>query len=410
MNPRERRLLIALVTVVGVGGLGGGTYGWFVKPFIAYNKAIAAARGERDIEALKWSTFEEERKKLEWARLKSLPIKSEDAASEYQNYLERTIARTGLKLTNINSAQAVKVKPASQIGNVKEVGHLLLSFTLAARGELADVIKFMEIVQSTPYEHRIKSLSVDRADGSYGKNASKALTVNMTIEAFLVAKNENKPGHPPGVDPKYMVYDHIAARSQLAPMGWGVIGSMVALKQAYPTPVDRRYADIALKNIFVGYIPLKRSDPPPPDDDDPKGPEYPGNIPEYIRLVHTVPSHQEAYLSNLFYKKEEIRLSSDPNTGYQLARIADIDGEYIFFRMKVLRIDSGVVYFQVKKSIYKITLGQTLDSAIQSPVRIEDWGALDIEPDFEWAKEQMKSEQKIEKTKTPTKKTFKKGG
>ncbi len=424
MNARERLLLIALVAVVGVGGFGIGTYVWFVKPLLAYKKTIQTMNEEVNLEQEKLNTFLSERKKLEWARLKSLPIKPEDASSEYQNYLERMLEQTGyvndkkvegkgLKLLGINSTPAVKVKPVTPIANVKEVGHLLMSFTLSARGELADLIKFMELLQATPYEHRIKNLTVDRVDNAVGKNASKTLTINMTIETLLVAKNQNKPGHPPGVDPKYMVYDHIAGRSGIAPMGWGVIGSMIALKKAAPTPEDRIYADIARKNIFVGLVPTPRPPPegsatqPPP----PPPPPPPGNIPAYIRLVHTVPTHKEAYLINLFYRNEELKLSADAKTGYQVRRISDDNGDYVFFFMKVLRVDSGVVYFQIEKHVFAIKLGQTLADAIQDPLSLDRMDDLDLDWDREWAKEQMKNKEAEETStkKTPTKKTGKKG-
>ncbi len=397
MNPREKRLLFVLIAVVGVGGVALGTYLWFVKPLMAYNKTILTLSDDRDLEQLKLDTFELERKKLVWARLKSLPIKPEHASSEYRNYLERMIQQTKLKLEFIRPAKEVKVKPTSQFPTVKDVGHLLIAFNLSASGKLADLVKFMELLQSTPYEHRIKGMSIDRADNSYSKNASETLKMNMTIETLLVAKNENMPGHPPGVDPKYRVYDYIAGRSGLAPMGWGIIGSMVAVKKASPMPDNRKYADIARKNIFVGYIPGLG----PEDSKD----KYPGNIPEYIKLVQTVPTSKEAYLLNLFSRIEEMKVSADPKTGFQERRIQDDKREYVFFDMKVLRVDSGMVYFQVRNQVYSITLGQSLADAVQYPLSIERMDDLDIDWDREWAEKHMKGEDKSAKQK---KKGFKK--
>ena len=402
MNPREKRLLSILIAIVGVGGVSLGTYLWFVKPLMAYNKTIQTMTDERNLEQLKWDTFEVERKKLAWARLKSLPITPQHAASEYQDYLGRMLEQTGLKVAGIAAGPALKVKPASQIPGIKEVGHLVMAFNLSATGELADLVKFMELLQKTPYEHRIKSLTIDRADTSYGKNAGKTLTINMSIETLLVAKNENMPGHPPGLDSKYRVYDYIAGRTGLAPMGWGAIGSMLAVKQSTPMPLDRKYSDIARKNVFVGYIPL----PTPNKKGSQFGDGYPGDIPRFIRLVHTVPTQKEAYLLNLFSRKQELKLSADPKTGYDTRKIFDEDGDYVFFNMKVLRVDSGVVYFQVQNQVYAITLGQTLADAILEPLTIERLDDLDIEYDRAWAKKQMNSEEKSQKA--PTKK--KKGG
>lgn len=410
MNSRERKLIILLVACVGVGGGGLGVYAWFVKPLIGYNKAILNARDERDLEELKWNTFLAEQQKLAWARVKSLPTRPELAASEYERYLERMIEKTELKLVGINYAAAVKVKPTGTVQGVKEVGHQIISFNLIARGELPDLVKFMELLRSTPYEHRIKTMSIDRADNSTAKTASKTLNITMTIEALLVGKSDNGPGHPPGLDGKYLAYDFLAARSDMAPLGWGMVGSLVALKQNMPRPAGRDYAEVSKKNIFVGAFPSIRG-PVGPGDPGETGPVEPrvGNIPAFIRLVHTVQTNHEAYLLNLYYRNEEFKLSDDPKSGYQVRRISTDNGDHVFFFMKVLRIDPGVVYFQKENQVYAISLGQTLADAIQEPLSIDRMDDLDLDWDRDWAKQQMKTEEKSQGGRPSPKKGSKKG-
>ncbi len=176
MNSRERLLVVALVAVVGGGGLFIGTYVWFVKPLVAYNKAIATQTDENNLEQDKWESFLRDRKKLELAKLKSLPLNPGDASSEYVSYLERMVAQTGLKLTGITPSQVIKMKPVAPVAGIKDVGHQMMTFTLNARGDMADLVKFMELLQTTPYEHRIKSLNIDRADSAGGKAASAKYT------------------------------------------------------------------------------------------------------------------------------------------------------------------------------------------------------------------------------------------
>ena len=89
-----------------------------------------------------------------------------------------------------------------------------------------------------------------------------------------------------------------------------------------------------------------------------------------------------------------------------MRRISDDNGDYVFCFMKVLRVDTGVVYFQVENFVFEIKLGQTLADAIQYPLSIDRMDALDLDWDRAWAKEQMK---KYAKEKTPAKKTGKKG-
>src|SRR5262249_55494705 len=156
-------------------------------------------------------------------------------------------------------SQAVKVKPSPATPPaIKDVGHMVMTFTVTARGEYGQVIKLMELLHDTPYEHRIRNLNIDRVDTGFGKNGNNGLVINMVIETLLVAHNVNMPGHPPGVDQRCMIYDHIANRWGFAPTGWGLIGTMAVIKQASPTPEDRDYDDLARKNIFVGWV------PPPP--------------------------------------------------------------------------------------------------------------------------------------------------
>jgi hypothetical protein len=392
MNARERLLLIALIAVVGVGGFGIGTYVWFVKPLAAYNKTIKTLEEERDAEAWKWDTFREEHKRLELARLKSLPVKPSDAQSVYNYYLEQSVRKSGLILGAIQPSSPTRMKPVSTIPNVKEVGHQLMTFTLTARGELAELVKLMETLQTTPYEHRIRNLGVDRVDAAaLGKDAGTKLNITMVIETLLVAKNENRPGHPPGVNTECLIVDHIAGRSMLAPMGWGLIGNGLAISQATPMPANRRYADVAKKNIFVGAIPIYKTGGGGGVFEKKKTPiaekPSPGNIPSYIRLVHTIPTHKEAYLINLFYRNEEFKLSAKPNSGYDVKRISDDNGNYIFCFLKVLRVDTGVVYFQVKDAVFAIELGQTLDDAMQEALDDDELEKLGIAADPAFAKD-----------------------
>lgn len=388
MNARERMLLVALITVVSVGGVGALTYLWFVKPFWAYNKTIETLTDEKNLEQAKWDQFKSEHKKLELARLKSLPANPADAQSVYNFYLEKTLKASGLTMGGIQTAAtATRVKPTGSIPSIKEVNHQVMTFTVTARGELSDLVKLMELLQATPYEHRIRTLGVDRADQATGNAASKKLMIMIVLEVLLVGKNENRPGVPTGVNTESMLIDLVAARSGLAPIGLAVVGNRVSVSQATRS-LNRRYADVAKRNIFVGAVPIEKTGPIVGKKKTTPEPQSPGNIPRYIRLVHTIPTQQEAYLLNLFYRNEELKLSANPKTGYQVRRISDDNGDYVFCFMKVLKVDSGVVYFQVKDDVFSIQLGQTLDDAISDdPYTTEELEAMGIVPDPNFAKQ-----------------------
>src|SRR5262249_3815188 len=151
----------------------------------------------------------------------------------------------GLDEIDLTHSAAVEMKPATVTAGVKKVGHQLITFTAKAKGELESLVRALEIIQETPFEHRVKNLSVSRVDS----NGSR-LNITMIVEARLVAKSEGQPGIPPGIDSKYLVLDGIAGRLGSVPLGWGLLGSTALLKVAMPTPKDRsNYWEMRDKNI-----------------------------------------------------------------------------------------------------------------------------------------------------------------
>jgi hypothetical protein len=388
MNPREKTLLIALVAIVGLGGSGYGLKRLFWDPLQEYNGAIASLNSDNDKLADQLKTFFDDRKKLTFARMKSLPSQQDEAAAEYTAYLQPLLMNCGLVVDDFAHAPAQKVKVVAPIPTVKEVGHLVIPFTVSMRGDLSQIVKALAEMQKMPYEHRIKMLTIDRIDLSSKKDAKALLNVRMTVEAMIVGGTTNKPGLLPGVDPRYLVYDGVAGRAGIGPAGWGILASAVSVQQSVPVVEGRDYARIADKNIFVGAIPL----PPPPkktaevvEKKTPETPPPPEFTPKFVYLTHTLPETQEFYFRNRIYEGPEIHLYAKKK-GWDVFRIADEFGNYTFFKAKVLKVELRQVYFQVKRDVYKIHIGENLADAMESPID-EFW--LDLEDrglfDREWA-------------------------
>ena len=174
--------------------------------------------GDNSVRQADIDQFNKERKKLIMARFKSLPTAQSEASIEYVNYLHSVLPRAGLHHEEVTPAQnALKMKPVSNIPGIKEVGHQMLSFQVKARGTLGALAAALNEFQQTPYEHRIKSLNVDRADIS--KDDNPRLTINMIIETLLVSKAESKPGVPPGVDMHGALFDSLCSTSASRPPG-----------------------------------------------------------------------------------------------------------------------------------------------------------------------------------------------
>jgi hypothetical protein len=365
MNPRERNLLIILIAFVatGVGAFAG--YRWFLVPFTEYNAMIRDMTKTNDDTKEIFDSFLDDRKKLELARLKSLPANQEKASLEYEQYLKSVLKKAGLNYDQISHSQAVEVKVVNPITGVKKTGHQVMEFKVKAQGELRQLIAALQQIQKTPYEHRIKTLNIDRTSTS-AKDSSSGLNVIMTIETLLVAKTKNQPGMD------------INSNDKLLPLN--------------PTPEDRSYAKIADKNIFVGMIPYV---PKPPEFVKDIRPDV--NLPAYIRLTTTIPDKQEAYLRNVFHNPRETRISAKPNSGFQEFRIIDPQTDYIFFKGKVLKVEGREVYFQVLDDVYAIHVGQNLADAMQFPLSIERLDDLDLERDREWGKKEKESQTKRNK-------------
>jgi hypothetical protein len=388
MNPRERTLLIALVAVVGLGAVGYGFKRFFWDPLQEYNGAIATLNNDNDKLAEQLKTFFDDRKKLTFARMRSLPNEPAEAAAEYTAYLQPLLTHCGLVVDEFSHAQAQKVKVVTPIPTVKEVGHVTIPFTVSMRGDLSQIVKALAEMQKAPYEHRIKMLTIDRVDLSSKKDAKPLLNVRMTVETMIVGGTTNKPGLVPGVDPRYLLYDTVAARTGIGPGGWGVLASALSVQQSVPVVEGRDYARIAEKNIFVGAIPLPPVQPPPdktkkepktePEERPP--PEF---TPKYVYLTHTLPETQEFYFRNRIYEGPEIHLYAKKK-GWDVFRIADEFGNYTFFKAKVLKVELRQVYFQVKRDVYKIHIGENLADAMEAPidefwVDLEDRGLFDRE-------------------------------
>ncbi len=353
MNARERTLMIALVAILASGA---GLYAakrWWWDPLQDYNRTIERLTDENDQQDFKLATFQKERKKLVLARMKSLS--PDQAASEYMAYLESLLPNSGLKVEELTKSSVQKVKVVRPIPNVKEVGHQIISFTVRVRGELDQLVKAMEKMQKTPYEHRIRNLTIDRTDVAAKKDASNKLTVQMIIETLVVAKSDNKTSLPPGFDSK----------------------SLLA-----PTPPDRNYALIAEKNIFVGATPYKEPDDQRPSEDTPR----------FIYLAQTLPKQQTAHLRNRIYRTGEMKVIAN-KPGWDEFQVTDEFGNYVFFRAKVLKVEQRQMFFQVgqsrdadflSNSVLAVQIGESLAQAKdysfnKSRKDLEDDGLYDKE-------------------------------
>ncbi|MSQ94603.1 MAG: hypothetical protein EXR98_08605 [Gemmataceae bacterium] len=373
MNARERNLLFVMAAIVVVGLALYSGRRWFWLPLQEYNETIRQMTEANEDVAEKLAQFDRDRKKLEVARLRSLPANLGEASLVYESYLKRILNSSALSFDEISHSAIQEVRMANAIPNVKKTGHQSMEFKVQAHGEVGQLIAFIKELQKTPYEHRIKSLNVDRVNTA-AANKSSDLVIRMTIEALLVAKTTNRAG---------MELDF-----ELDPL--------VALSK------NRNYATIADRNIFVGAVPGKIVKAPPVKSTQtkvipPPLIEYEVFVPAFVRLTQTVPSQQEAFLRNLVYNTREIRVRVKP--GFQEFRIVEADTDYFFFKAKVLRIDARDMHFQVFDDVYTVHIGQSLGEAMREPLSLDRLDDLDLERDRDWGKKEIQERDKEEPSK-----------
>ncbi len=403
MNARERTLLVALLGVVGLGVFAIAAWVWFLVPLREYNARIRSMQEENAVKQAEMKQFQIERKKLVLARMKSLPANQNEAASEYISFLQPLLIDSGLSPEEIRPSNPVEVKPVSNIPGVKKVGHQMMTFQVRARGTLSQLISAMEEMRHTPYEHRIKNLTIDRAD-NVAKDPNARLIINMLIETLLVAKTDSKPGIPPGVDMKMVFVDSLTAHHS-GPAGLGQALATVLMKHSVLPEGERNYADIAKRNIFVGELPKPAPivKGPTPEPKPPPPPKAPGPIPAFIRLTQIDVSTEKAHYLNLFYRKDERMISADKKLGHDTFLVDSDDGNYVFFLAKVLRVDNRAVFIQIKDKVHQWNIGDTLDVAVNVALSDVYMQAIDLEPDFDWGKKELEKEKSKAQ---PTKKKY----
>jgi hypothetical protein len=358
MNTREKILLFALIGVVGLPALIYGGKRWWWDPLREYH--AQAAKLQEDVNAinLDLENFHDGQARLNKARLRSLPADVDKASAEYNlQYLQPMLLKSGLAVEQVNAGKSVqKMKVVTPIQGVTTVGHQILTFTVRASGELPALITALERMQKTPYEHRIKSLTIDRAEPANSKKQSNKLNIQLNIEVLLVAGTKNTTSTT--LDPTLV----------------------------QPGPENRQYAEISKRNIFVGAL------PPDPVKTKPGNTDYDPteNTPQYVYLTHTSPDEQIAYLRNRVSDRPEIKVMAKPGSGYDTFVIRDEGREddkrrHEFFRAKVLKVEQRRIFIQIKDEVFTVQIGRPLsDMQIYgynvSRIEMEDDGLFD--PDF----------------------------
>jgi hypothetical protein len=230
-----------------------------------------------------------------------------------------------------------------------------LTFTVeGARGKLGNLVSMLDDFYHAGMMHQIKKLSVTRPRTRTNDQEADDLDVNMTVEAIVLN----------GVEPRSSltyVDRRLLALDTASNLRGGPFGLGLALLTAGPTgrlgpsPLadpPRRYADLALKNVFFP----KEEDQGQNDID----------LTRFVYLTEITQGalHTDAWLyDRATNKSTRLRASA----GFDSFRVTD-DKNEVLIKGEVVKVGERDVYFKADDKYYVIHVGQSLEEALRNTV------------------------------------------
>ena len=231
-SPSMTTVIVGALAVVGVVYVG---YAFVYAPYRINFFKIAMLTNDNNKKEQDLRNLKGDQKRLgdKWDKF-SLPKTVEMAAAEYGGMLKPLLGKAGLTVDDFK----VNLPPESRIGaqQKKTAQHQILTFSIRAKGTLTALTKAAEQLRQVPVMHRMKQIVIDRADS---KDKVGKLNIQMTIEAMIVANTDNHPS-------------------------WKASSENTA-KLIELNPSTRKFADIPLRDPFLGKVPPPPEPVKPPD-------------------------------------------------------------------------------------------------------------------------------------------------
>jgi hypothetical protein len=359
MTQRDRKILTVLVF-----SLVGAVVGFmllnqmFLSPSSNYDKRIAELDEKNDVAKDNILKVIQGRKLMEEKRKISLPVKQFDASNRYIAWVDFLLTSCGLKAVDLKPEEIRAANPNQNQpgGGAKKPEHTILTVNVNAKGTMAAVVDAFEKLQRTPLVHRIKSFTIGHQESNAKGVDKDSLNLTMTLEAMIVA----------GTDPKKTFPD------------WMTVSKTLAMLPPLDHKRNLSYSDIANNNFFLGsgrevieYV----NQPRIPDViEEPVGKAL---VLEYMRLVHTDPDNQVAYLRQLLFKTGDTKVTADPKIGKDVFEIYSETREPML-KAHLLRVDQRDIYIQVGIFIYAVHIGHTVSDGMRHTLSDAELKSLDL--------------------------------
>lgn len=337
---RERNLVLALVTLLLVGGGYLLVNVMFLQPL--YRKQQLIVTLEKDIEDKqnRIAQVQANQKKMQGWMHASLPPDVDLAQREYEKFLSGLARKSGAKGGDftVTPPRQIDTKSSPTIPGKGPI-YTKLPFTVRGHGSVQTVVQLLEGFHKAPLLHQIKNVNIQRPLTLGTQQRANEVDVTLTVEALIV--NGAKPRKVLLADPKENGSSEQLFAVSLAP--------------------SRDYLAVPAKNIFFGPEPPKKSLAAKPE------PNW-----DVIRYVHltdiTISYRPEAFLYDRFSnQRTRLRVSA----GFDTFKIRDQAGEEVVAG-KVVRIDDRDVLFGAENNFYLLHIGQSLEEAMKKPVATQE--------------------------------------
>jgi hypothetical protein len=404
MTQRERRLALILGVFLAAGGL---LLFWqlILRPLEEYDLTIAGL--DRDVSTVRQQVSDtlDDKKKLERWQLMSLPVTPGHpsevtlARDEYLKYVHKLLHDSkfaDVTLTPMDTSRVIATQPG------KKPVFIPVNFNVRARASLTSLVQMLQEFQRTPLLHKIKTLKIDRPEGTSAarKKREDVVTVEMTIEALVVTGADRRPTNLLGVDHRLVAVDALtvlehgpaavalvpAVLSPTGPLGkrlmelWtlaeakkgrsGQKAKAMPEDDDYEEAVHRSYADIAKKNIFQGPPTVERMDVPPSTGEEIDVTKF-----TYLTDITFADWGGEAYI---YFRASHRKMRLRVSPGYRSFAIKDDFDDQFAVKGEVMKIESRDLYFKVGNELYRMHIGQNFAEALRQRVPDAEAQALGL--------------------------------
>jgi hypothetical protein len=254
MNPRERLLAIAVVSLVLVAGLGVMFYQFYLSPYRAKQANLAQLTKQGETKEARIKEIAGQRAQLERYRQQSLPAELDVAKREYQRYLEDLLRKSGFAQVSVGPRN-VTTRNVPTLSNKTPV-YTPIGYTVNGRATLDSLVKMMEDFYRTALLHQIKMLQVlrPRTPPQQGQRRDE-LDITLQVDALVVAGADKRATLMPVMDRRLAAVDALTALSS-GPTGLGQLlwtaGPFGPHGPGVLADSERDYRAMSAKNIFFG--------------------------------------------------------------------------------------------------------------------------------------------------------------